>query len=40
MDQVFNGDYSLACSTMSLVYLVGVVVIWFAPETHGQPLPD
>jgi hypothetical protein len=40
MNEVFGGNYSLACSTMSLVYLVGVVVIWFAPETHGQELPD
>jgi MFS family permease len=32
--------YPLACSTMSLVYLVGMVFIWFAPETKGQPLPD
>jgi hypothetical protein len=30
----------VACSTISLVYLVGVVINWMAPETHGQPLPD
>jgi MFS family permease len=40
MNEVFGGNYSLACSTMSLVYLVGVAIIWLAPETHGQPLPD
>ena len=40
MDQVFGGDYSRAYSTMSLVYLVGVAIIWLAPETHGKPLPD
>jgi MFS family permease len=40
MNEVFGGNYSLACSTMSLVYLVGVAIIWFAPETHGQTLPD
>jgi MFS family permease len=34
------GGYPLACSTMSLIYLVGMVIIWFAPETRGQPLPD
>ena len=34
------GGYPLACSTMSLVYLVGMVLIWFAPETHGKPLPE
>ena len=32
--------YPLACSTMSLVYLIGMVIIWFAPETKGQPLPE
>ena len=31
--------YPLACSTMSLIYLVGMVIIWFAPETKGKPLP-
>jgi len=25
---------------MSLVYVFGMVLIWFAPETKGQPLPD
>ncbi len=40
MNDVFRGDYSLAYSTMSLVYLAGVVIIWFAPETHGKPLPE
>jgi MFS family permease len=32
--------YPLACSTMSLIYLVGMVIIWFAPETKGKPLPE
>jgi MFS family permease len=36
----FNGDYSQACSIMGSVYLVGVVLIIFAPETKGKPLPD
>jgi SHS family sialic acid transporter-like MFS transporter len=40
MKEVFHGNDPLAYSTMSLVYLVGVVIIWMAPETHGQPLPD
>lgn len=35
-----HGGYPLACSCMSLVYLVGLVLIWFAPETHGKPLPE
>ena len=34
------GSYPLAGTTMSLVYLVGVGLIWLAPETKGRPLPD
>ena len=37
---VFNGSYDRAGAAMSLVYVVGMVVIWFAPETHGRPLPE
>ena len=29
-----------ACAALSFVYVVGVIVIWFVPETKGQPLPD
>jgi MFS family permease len=29
-----------ACTVLSLVYVVGMVIIWLAPETKGQPLPD
>jgi hypothetical protein len=28
------------CSIVSLIYLVGMVIIWFCPETKGQPLPE
>jgi MFS family permease len=35
-----NADYANACSYLSAIYVVGVVVIWLAPETHGQPLPE
>ncbi len=34
------GGYDKAGAVISLVYLVGLVAIWFAPETHGQPLPE
>lgn len=37
---LFGGDYAKACAIMSLMYLVGIVVICFAPETRGQPLPE
>jgi MFS family permease len=29
-----------ACTAMSVVYLVGLGLIWLAPETKGKPLPD
>ena len=29
-----------AGATLSLIYLVGMVAIWWAPETRGKPLPD
>jgi hypothetical protein len=37
---LFGGDYAVACSVMSGIYIVGLVVIQFAPETRGQPLPE
>jgi MFS family permease len=36
----FDGSYPMACSVMSLIYLVGMGIIWLAPETHGKPLPE
>ena len=29
-----------AGAVITLVYVVGMVLIWFAPETKGKPLPD
>jgi MFS transporter, SHS family, sialic acid transporter len=37
---LFGNDYGRAMGAVALVYLLGMVVIWFAPETKGQPLPD
>ena len=37
---LFQGGYPPACSLMSLIYIVGLVLIRFAPETRGQPLPE
>lgn len=36
----FGGSYPRAGAVITLVYLVGMLVIWFAPETKGKPLPD
>ena len=38
--RLFDGSYPSACATISLVYVLGMVMIWFGPETKGQPLPD
>jgi MFS family permease len=38
--QLFEGGYPEACSIMSLIYVVGMVLIWLAPETRGKPLPE
>ena len=40
MNKVFEGSYPAACATITLVYIVGMVAIWFGPETKGKPLPD
>lgn len=40
MDELFNGSYPKACSTMSLIYVVGIIIIWFVPETKGCELPE
>lgn len=38
---ILVGDsYPKACAIVSLIYLVGMVLIWFAPETKGKPLPE
>jgi SHS family sialic acid transporter-like MFS transporter len=36
----FEKSYPKAGATLVLVYLVGAVVIWFAPETRNKPLPE
>ena len=38
--RLFGGDYGRAMGAVAMIYLLGMVVIWFAPETKGLPLPD
>lgn len=38
--QTFEGSYAKAGAVISLVYVVGLVIVWFAPETKGKPLPE
>jgi MFS family permease len=37
---LFAGGLPVACASLSAVYLLGMVLIWFVPETKGQPLPE
>jgi MFS family permease len=34
------GSYAKAGAIVTLVYALGLVLIWLAPETKGKPLPD
>ncbi len=34
------GSFGHAASAIALIYLVGLLILPFAPETKGQPLPD
>jgi SHS family sialic acid transporter-like MFS transporter len=36
----FKGSYAQAGAVITLVYLIGMFVIWLAPETKGRPLPE
>jgi MFS transporter, SHS family, sialic acid transporter len=36
----FGGSYPKAGATVTLIYLLGMALIWLAPETKGRPLPD
>ena len=37
---MFDASYAKAGAIITLIYTVGLVVIWMAPETRGQPLPE
>jgi hypothetical protein len=39
-ERVFHGNIAHAAATISLVYLLGMALAWFAPETKGQGLPE
>ena len=36
----FGGSYAQAGAVVTLVYLLGMAMVWFAPETKGKPLPE
>jgi hypothetical protein len=36
----FEKSYAKAGATIVLIYLVGMGLIWLAPETKDKPLPE
>ncbi len=36
----YGGRYAYMCGTITLVYIIGMVLIWLGPETKGKPLPE
>jgi MFS transporter, SHS family, sialic acid transporter len=36
----FDGDYARMGASITLIYLVGLVLIWLVPENKGKPLPE
>ena len=37
---VLPAGFASACTLISLIYVLGLVIIWLAPETKGRPLPE
>ena len=37
---LFGGDYSRVGATMALIYALGMIAIWFAPDTTNKSLDD
>ena len=38
--KTYDGSYARAGAVITLVYAVGLVLIWLAPESKGKPLPE
>jgi MFS family permease len=36
----FGDSFPKAASCMAAIYVVGIFLVWFGPETKGQPLPE
>jgi MFS family permease len=36
----FDGSFPQAGSVMTIIYVVGLFIIWLGPETKGKPLPE
>ena len=38
--EALHGSYARGGAIISLIYVLGLVLIWLAPETKGKPLPE
>ena len=38
--KTFEGSYAKAGAVITLIYALGLIAIWLAPETKGKPLPE
>ncbi|MDP3071864.1 MAG: MFS transporter [Opitutaceae bacterium] len=38
--KAFDGSFAKTGSTLACIYLIGIIVIWFGPETRGKELPE
>lgn len=36
----YGWDLRHVCSVLALIYVIGMMIIWLAPETKGKPLPE
>ena len=37
---IFDNSFPKAASVMTLIYLIGMGIVWIGPETKGKPLPE
>lgn len=37
---LFDGSYARGGATITLVYLIGMAIVWLGPETRDAPLPE
>jgi MFS family permease len=37
---LFDGSYARGGATITLVYLIGMAIVWLGPETRGRALPE
>jgi hypothetical protein len=35
-----GADFAKVGAFVSLIYVIGMAIVWFGPETKGKPLPE